>query len=177
VLNTMDETHLNKIVTIIENKAKADAEAEKKIAEEAAKNAAAEVVKDEKVSSVVVKDEPESVENEEKKGPMTEEDYIAAAPKNIQNVLNRGLKAYNSEKERLIGIIKANERNAFKDEYLQSRDLDELGGLAKLAAPEKNEDGVDSILMADYSGQAETAIANTADIEALELPAMTFDTK
>jgi len=179
VLNTMDETHLMKIVTIIENKTKADAEAEKKIEEETAKNAAAEAAKNdkgEKDTSDTLK--PEVVtENEEKKGPMTEEEYIAAAPKNIQNVLNRGLKAYNSEKERLIGIIKANERNAFKDEYLQSRDLDELGGLAKLAAPEKSEDDVNSILMADYSGQAEAVTSNTADIEVLDLPAMTFDEK
>ena len=175
VLNTMDETHLTKIVDIVDNKAKADAEAEKKIAEEAAKNAAV-VVKDEKETSEALKLE-DKVENEEKKGPMTEEEYIAAAPKNIQNVLNRGLKAYNSEKERLIGIIKANKNNAFKDEYLQGRDLDELGGLARLAAPEKSEDDVNSILMADYSGQAEAVTSNTADIEVLDLPAMSFDEK
>ena len=175
VLNTMDETHLNKILTIIDNKVKADAEAEKKIAEDAAKNAAV-VVKDEKEVSTTLKPEV-VVENEEKKGPMTEEEYIASAPRNIQNVLNRGLKAYNSEKERLIGIIKANKKNAFKDEFLQTSDLDVLGGLAKLAAPEKDETDVNSILMADYSGQAEAATSNTADIEALELPAMSFDTK
>ena len=179
VLNTMDETHLTKIVDIIENKAKADAEAEQKIADETAKNVAAEaakVAKNEKGASAVVNTEG-NLENEEKKGSMTEEEYIATAPKNIQNVLNSGLKAYNSEKERLIGIIKANKKNAFKDEYLQGRDLDELGGLAKLAAPEKTENDMNSILMVDYSGQAEAATSNTEDIEVLALPAMTFDGK
>jgi len=169
VLNTMDEIHLNKINLIVENKMKADEEAEKKIAEEAAKNAV-EIVSEKPITE-------DSVENEEKKGPMTEEEYIATAPKNIQNVLNRGLKAYNSEKERLIGIIKAHKNNSFKDEYLQGRDLDELGGIAKLAAPEKTEDDENSILLADYSGQGETVTANNSDIEVLELPSMSFESK
>lgn len=178
VLNTMDETHLNKIVSIVENKVKADAEAEKKIQEETAKNAA--VLKTE--SKVTVEGNEESkteskVENEEKKVPMTEEEYIASAPRNIQNVLNRGLKAYNSEKDRLIAVVKSNEKNAFNDEYLQSRDLDELNGLARLAAPAQEVVEAPSILMGDYSGQGETATTNTEDIEALELPAMSFDEK
>lgn len=177
VLNTMDEKHLNAINTIIENKMKADAEAAKRAEEEAAKNAANEKKEENKVENEETKAEPK-VQNEEKK-PMTEEEYIAAAPKNIQNVLTRGLKAYNNEKERLIGIVKSNKHNAFSDEYLQARNLDELAGLAKLAAPEKKhqeEDG-GSILMADYSGQGEPTSTNNAEIEVLPLPVMNFETK
>lgn len=163
VLTNMDEKALELLV---------------KKADEAAKNKATVPVEEKptvnKEEKPADKKEEKPVENkEEPKKPMTEEEYIAAAPKNIQNVLTRGLKAYNSEKERLIGIIKKNPKNSFTDEYLQNRELDELMGLAKLAAPEDKQMEDGSILMADYSGQAEAATAN-AEVELLDLPVMNF---
>lgn len=174
ILNAMDEKMLGAIAEKVDNRAveakkaeeaKNAAEAEAKKAAEAKKNA----------------ESPAATTNTEQKPPveakpMTEQEYIAAAPKNIQNVLTRGLKAYNSEKERLIGIIKANKGNPFKDDYLQSRELEELQGLAKLAAPAMKPEQDASILMADYSGQAETATTNV-DVEVLPLSVMTFDEK
>lgn len=178
ILNSMDEKVLGVIVEKVDNRAAAEAAEKKKAEEEAAKNKAAETKKAEtKTESAAVTTTNVAVENKtEPKKPMTEEEYIATAPKNIQNVLTRGLKAYNSEVSRLIKIIKSNPKCSFSDEYLQNRELDELVGLAKIAAPEDKPLDQNSILMPDYSGQAETATAN-ADVEVLDLPVMSFDAK
>jgi hypothetical protein len=75
----------------------------------------------------------------------------------------------------LVSIIKKNPNNSFKDEYLQNRELDELMGIAKLAGPEMKQHDEDSILMADYSGQAD--VTSNADVEVLDLPVMSFAEK
>jgi hypothetical protein len=165
VLDSMDEAMLDAIATKVENRVTEKVE-EKPVE-----------MKEEKPVVNEEPKEPEKIMNKEEEKPkeLTEEEYIAAAPKNIRNVLTRGLSAYNSEKEKLIAIIKKNKHNAFNDEYLQARELDELLGLAKLAAPEQKAMDNDTILMADYSGQAEIAATENSDVDVLELPVPTFE--
>jgi len=177
ILSNMDETVLKVIVEKVDNRMEAEAEAKKKAEVEAAKNKATKNEDQEPEVKPETKtvEETKAENKEEPKKPMTEEEYIASAPKNIQNVLTRGLRAYNSEKERLVSIIKKNPNNSFKDEYLQNRELDELMGIAKLAGPEMKQHDEDSILMADYSGQAD--VTSNADVEVLDLPVMSFAEK
>jgi len=166
VLDSMDEAALEAISTKIENRVTEKPE---------------EKPPEEKEVKSIVNEEPKpkeevTTENKEEPKELTEEEYIAAAPKNIRNVLTRGLTAYNGEKERLIAVIKSNKNNAFDDKYLQNRELDELLGIAKLAAPEEKVMDNDTILMADYSGQGEITPTENADIDVLELPVPNFDT-
>jgi hypothetical protein len=77
--------------------------------------------------------------------PATLQEYIAAAPKEIQEVLNSSLAVYQEEKNRLVETILKNEQNEFTKEELESRPLGELRRLAKLAAKPTRP---------NYSGQA-----------------------
>lgn len=65
----------------------------------------------------------------------TAEQYIASAPPEVREMLRNGLVAHNAEKLRLIGIITANAANRLTKEYLEQRSLEELSGIAALAAP------------------------------------------
>jgi len=77
------------------------------------------------------------------KPPASVEEYIAAAPEGMREVLANGFKAYQAKKQETIKTILANRRNPFTEEELKAKDLDELERLAQLAAPEP-----------DYRGQA-----------------------
>lgn len=65
---------------------------------------------------------------------LTTEEYIAAAPVGIREVLNSGLTVLNAERNRLVSTVLANGRCPFTEEYLKARSTDELKGLAILAA-------------------------------------------
>jgi hypothetical protein len=67
--------------------------------------------------------------------PASVEDYLANAPAEIRGVLAGALRAEQNRKTHLIGVIKANARNKFSDEQLAGFGLDQLEGLAVLAAP------------------------------------------
>ena len=70
------------------------------------------------------------------KTPQTLEEYVADAPGPMQEVLNSGIRAFNSRKTELITSIKANEKNSFSDEALTAFDMATLESLAALAFTE-----------------------------------------
>ena len=71
-----------------------------------------------------------------KKTPQTVEDYIAAAPTGMQEVLNSGIRAHNSRRTELTAQIKANAKNKFEDAALASMSTENLENLAALAVTE-----------------------------------------
>jgi len=111
---------------------------------------------------------------EPEKTPMTASEYIANAPKEIQNVLNEGMAAFNAEKTRLIDAVLANAQNPFSKEFLATKNMDELRGLVKLAGTSVK--STDAVQMFNYGGQAEPVVSNTK-ITLLDLPSLTFETK
>ena len=102
----------------------------------------------------------------------TTEQYIAELPKEIQPMLQNGLKMYNQSKERLISLIIANEKNTFKKEYLQTKDVDELKAIAQLAS--NTSTPVESERFNDFSGQGETPEATQNTEEPLDIPIINF---
>lgn len=104
----------------------------------------------------------------EAKKAATLNEYVAAAPKEIQDVLTNSIGVYNEEKQKLIDIILANENNSFTKEDLATRPLGELKSLARLAA-KKDEAGKSAPY---FGGQAPAA--NQGAEEALEVPVMNF---
>jgi hypothetical protein len=155
-LMAMNEDVLAKMIPI-ENRKSADEiaaeeEAKKKKEEEAKKN-------------------EETIKNEPPK-PQTAKEYIEKAPKEIQAVLSNGLDTYNQVKTRLIGVITANKKNIFTKEQLESKDVNELRGIARLCAEDEKD-----ITKNDYSGQGDPVIDPPITEEAYVMPVMNFSGK
>lgn len=129
-LLTLDEKQLEKVAPalaeVVKNgggnaELKANAEAEEKTKrEEELKKAKSVKINTESVAPV-----PNT--------PQTLESYVAAAPTAMQEVLNSGIRAFNSRKTELITSIKANSKNKFTDEVLGTMDLQTLENLSSLA--------------------------------------------
>ena len=66
--------------------------------------------------------------------PVTMEQYVAAAPAEYRDVLQNGLVAHKAAKDTLIAQITANTANKFSPEFLATKGLAELQGIAALAA-------------------------------------------
>jgi hypothetical protein len=73
--------------------------------------------------------EPEKKPDE----PLTAEQYVAAAPKDIQDVLADSLETHNREKAELIQGLKANKNCSFTEEQLKAKAIGELRALNELA--------------------------------------------
>jgi hypothetical protein len=101
---------------------------------------------------------------------ITVDDYIGAAPRQIQEVLANGLHIYNEEKDKIVATILANESNSFTKEELNGRPLGELRKMVQLMGV-KNTGGERT---PTYAGQAPTPGMNAEKEEALEMPAMNF---
>lgn len=97
--------------------------------------------------------------------PQTAQDYIAKAPKEVQDVLTNGLNSYNKEKAKLIGVITANKKNMFTKEQLETKNLEELQAIANLAAPSKT---------VSYDGQGDVDDVTSNQEEPLTTPVMNF---
>jgi len=82
--------------------------------------------------------------------PATVDDYIAAAPAGMQEVLANSLKMHNDKKASLVAGLVANDRCKFSQEQLDGMDLGMLENLTTLSAAPA----------ADYSGAGGTPIAN-----------------
>lgn len=65
--------------------------------------------------------------------PVTLNQYVANAPPEIQDMLKSGLRMQQERRDALIETITANEANTFTDEYLATKDLEELTAIAALA--------------------------------------------
>lgn len=70
-----------------------------------------------------------------KKKPVTLNDYIANTdlPTEVREALEESIATNTAEKQRLINIITANERNPFTEDFLKTKKVTELRGLAALA--------------------------------------------
>lgn len=109
---------------------------------------------------------------------LTTEEYINNAPPEIREVLTNGLAAHEAEKAKLIDTITANKANAFTKEFLATKGLGELRGLAALAAPAGggHQDGRVPMF---YGGAATPSapVTNVEDDDYLPLPVMNFTDK
>lgn len=117
---------------------------------------------------------------------VTAEQYIANAPPGIREVLAEGVAAHNSQKGRLIQIITSNVNNVFNPEWLKTRSIPELRGIARLAHGQQQLPSQQPVM--NYAGQGEVAMflqnqqqptdnSVLADEEVLQLPSMGFEVK
>lgn len=102
--------------------------------------------------------------------PKTMKQYIDEAPVEIRESLQMSVNTMNAEKTRLVNVIMANAKNTFTEEFLKAKSVDELKGIAVLAAPKQE----DSHLPAMFLGQGEVFNQGTMP-EPLLLPVMNFE--
>lgn len=116
ILENMDEAALAKMAPVaVEPQAAVEPEAEAEVAVDA--------------EAAVAPEAP---------APITMEEYVAQAPEEFRDVIRNGLAAHESAKAKLIDAICANEANQFSKEFLQTKGIQELEGLAAIAsAPAK----------------------------------------
>jgi len=102
----------------------------------------------------------------------TLQEYVNAAPLELREVLTSGLNTLAQKKAALVAEIVANKSNVFSKEYLESRPVQELEGIAALArVPAAN-----TVALPYYGGQAPTPTTiNTLKPEALPLPTMNWE--
>lgn len=130
------------------------------------------------------RDEPEPKPNEEPKpaaGPVgnavkTAEEFIAQAPPEIQEVLTNGLAAHKAEKTKLIADITSNKANPFTKEFLATKGLQELRGLAALARPGAGSaaSGAPQMFYGGAATPATATVENAEDDGGLPIPIINF---
>ena len=125
--------------------------------------------KTEKLEAPKAKDVPAPTENKE----VTDESYIANAPKGVQEMYHYGMATLQKEKAELIQKITANERNPFMKEQLESKEVGELKQLAVLAEmpqPASIQRGPNFVGMGEFMANVDP----NAKEEALQAPSMDF---
>ena len=65
------------------------------------------------------------------------EDYVANAPPEIRDMLEAGLASHQRDRQSLIDVVIANEKNVFEQNQLNGKSISELKGLAALAAKDE----------------------------------------
>lgn len=102
---------------------------------------------------------PEIKDNTAKKEkPLTLNEYIDQAPKEIKEVLLNGIQLHENKKKELITEIRANENNTFEEIDLFSMDISMLEKLSKLAKPKSS-----------YVGREGAPLTNTSTIPTLDI--------
>lgn len=89
--------------------------------------------------------------------PLTPDEWMAAAPPEVQRVVRNALENERLQKEALITVITANKANTFKAEQLQAMPIESLQGIAALAKTVETK--------ASYFGAAVPAINAKEDVE------------
>jgi hypothetical protein len=103
---------------------------------------------------------------------MTEDEYVAAAPAGIRDVLESSLATHRREKEEIVKLITENEANAFTEDELKAKKLGELRNLAALAGiPEPKKPAL------NFGGQGDPANVTDNKMEPLVAPTMDFSKK
>jgi len=110
---------------------------------------------------------------EPKDVPVTMEAYVAAAPEEYRDVLQNGLAAHKAAKDALIKQITDNSANKFSPEFLATKGLEELSGLAALAA--RPEAAVTTGPMPMFTGAATPANAPVLNEEEAPLVPPSLD--
>jgi hypothetical protein len=108
---------------------------------------------------------------------MSADEFLDLAPEGVRDMLQTGMTTFNAEKDRVVASITANKANTFTKEFLQSKQLDELQALAKLAAnatPARRPHFIGD----PAAGMARnTMTQNVGDVPVLEMPKMEFGKK
>lgn len=112
-----------------------------------------------------------------KKKQQSPEEYINAAPAEVQELLRHGLAAHQAERKRLTDIILANESNSFTEQELAVMKPALLKKMADLAVQEETPVETQSLDLFNYIGQVGGPSVNTNQEQALPLPRMSFDKK
>lgn len=124
-------------------------------------------------------DEEEANENDAEgkatnNAAQTVDQFINNAPAEFRDVLRSGYKAHQAQKVALIGQITTNKANRFSQDYLATKDLEELQAIAALAG------GTSKPTTNRFIGQGEDAGAGGSDAgeqEALPVPTINFEKK
>jgi len=96
--------------------------------------------------------------------PKTAAEYVAAAPADMREALNAGLRALESEKSSLVKVIVDSKRSGFTEEQLKSKSTDELRTLITFA-------GLD-VPATDYSNRGLPRPSETAPEQVAAAPDM-----
>lgn len=120
------------------------------------------------------KEDDDDDDDEEQVSNMSAEDFITnKVPTELQDVFRTGLLAHNADKQKLIGVITKNKNNTFTTEQLKVKGLDELRGMAQLAAStDKQKEIVATI--SNYAAQAEVVDNEDNKEEPMGTPTMNF---
>lgn len=114
--------------------------------------------------------EDEDAEDEEEKPKMNAEQYIAAAPEGVREVLAEGLKTHQRIKDALVSKVLGFKTNKFTKDQLAAKPVDELRALVELAG--------ESVQDADFSGAgAAVSHANADDGAVPAMPKMNWEGK
>lgn len=111
---------------------------------------------------------------------VTVNEWLNSAPPEVRKQIERGLAAEKQQKASLIATITSNTNNPFSKEFLETKDIEELQGLAKLATPQQptTNSMFNSGFSPNYAGAAgySTPIGNQIAEEPFVMPPI-FDQK
>jgi hypothetical protein len=136
------------------------------VVNEVAEAEVAEEVEVEETETEEVAEVEEVIENEN----LSVEEYVANAPPEIRDMLEAGLASHQRDRQALIDVVVANEKNVFEQIQLNEKSISELKGLAALAAKDEVVPTTQS-----YAGAAAPSPVQNSDEEApLLIPTMNW---
>jgi len=97
-------------------------------------------------------------DKEEPKKSVTAEEFLAAAPESVREVLQSGLAMHEDQKSKLVAGLKANTRCEYTEEELKGMNLQQLQRLAKLAQVEVSFAGNDITPAPEANASAQKAM-------------------
>jgi Uncharacterized protein conserved in bacteria (DUF2213) len=109
----------------------------------------------------------------EQKKPITINEFVAAAPAEMQDVLRNSLRLHEDQKAKLVATITANKQCGYTKAELEGKPMEELEKLARLAAAP----AAPATVTPFYGGMAPVPVDNSQPEEALPIPVMNFDKK
>jgi len=102
---------------------------------------------------------------------LTVQEYLNNAPPEVAAVLNNAMATHEAEKTRLVDVIVANGKNPFSKEFLATKPVDELRGLAALAQVDETPSDPATVPM--FSGAAAPRPTANVDPQApMEIPTL-----
>ena len=133
------------------------------VVNEVAEAEVAEEVEVEETETEEVAEVEEVLEN------LSVEEYVANAPPEIRDMLEAGLASHQRDRQALIDVVIANEKNVFEQIQLNEKSISELKGLAALAAKDE------VVATPSYAGAAAPSpIQNSEEEAPLLIPTMNW---
>lgn len=111
--------------------------------------------------------------------PVTMEQYIAAAPPQIRELLSAGVQTMNAQRNGLIKTILANKANPYDEKFLKTQTTQMLQGMAMLASGGQQQNERHEIIPMFHGAQGAAPVGNAEDdvlnVDAgLPMPTMNF---